>query len=177
MGLDVLGDRRIQDPRTQRSAHHDDEEPVLGDAELGTGAGPVTCAVNLHDRPAEWRTGVHGVRERGVREGDSARCCAPRSEPARTTGPLVVADHHDRDIELARGQRRREACIAADRDDDSGCEFAKQANRLPAGAMQSDEERDVVDDALPGERPPEADHVEEGVRKAGRRQEIDLNPA
>ena len=70
----------------------------------------------------------------------------------------------------------RTISLAADRDDDGRREVAEQANRLPACAVQSEEERDVVDDALPADRPPEADHVEEGVRKPRRRDKVDLDP-
>ncbi len=171
--FDGLLDHRVDRGRALRATHHGDDEPVVGQAQLGAGRGAGGVAVEGDDGLPHRGAGELGVRQRGAFERHRDRS-GLRGEQLRHHARAPVVGHHDvRDAQAARGPCGREAAVPTHVDDHLGLQLAQQRGGVVGRSAQlrGDGQVPLAQAAL------QADHVEQGVRVAALGREPGLDTA
>ena len=104
----VVGDRVVEETRSERAAHDHHEEPVLVDSEARPGGRTAHGrTIDVEHRPTHRCAGELGAREVGCVERDRTGGSPPRRDTTRPSGSPVVGHDHHGYVEPTSGQHGR----------------------------------------------------------------------
>ena len=142
--LNHFGDSLIDGLRTQRSAEHSDEKPIVGNAELFASSVARCDAIEGQQFSAHGCACNARVGQLGSFECHRAHVCETSTHPSRQTGSTVVTHDHNLYVRKPRRKRCREARIAAHRHNNGWAQLFQQGARNQRRSNQLERKSNVA---------------------------------